>query len=177
MIQKDWVMIGRDIQNAVYKFKYPKSEIMHESKKENFRKDGFMAESKVAPTILPSPAILESYEEIMPGSVKQLLDAAKSEQLHRQKMENISARFLYIKMLFLCSVIITVIVLMAINQYYLYASTIIFAVALLALYKLNFQTIKINEEKKNNTTINNTPKHTHYKRKYYSKKRYVSKEK
>jgi uncharacterized membrane protein len=38
--------------------------------------------------ILPSPGILESYEEIAPGSVNKILDMAKSEQDHRHAWEN-----------------------------------------------------------------------------------------
>ena len=38
--------------------------------------------------ILPAPGILESYEEISPGSVKLILEMAKSEQDHRHNWEN-----------------------------------------------------------------------------------------
>jgi uncharacterized membrane protein len=38
--------------------------------------------------ILPAPGILESYEEISPGSVKIIMDMAKTEQAHRHKWEN-----------------------------------------------------------------------------------------
>lgn len=38
--------------------------------------------------ILPAPGILESYEEISPGSVKIIMDMAKTEQMHRHEWEN-----------------------------------------------------------------------------------------
>lgn len=38
--------------------------------------------------ILPSPGILESYEEISPGSVNKILEMAKQEQDHRHAWEN-----------------------------------------------------------------------------------------
>ncbi len=38
--------------------------------------------------ILPSPGILESYEEIAEGSVNKILDMAKLEQEHRHAWEN-----------------------------------------------------------------------------------------
>jgi len=37
---------------------------------------------------LPSPGILESYEEISEGSVKKIIDMAESEQQHRHSWEN-----------------------------------------------------------------------------------------
>lgn len=48
------------------------------SNKETFRQNN----------ILPAPGILESYEEISPGSVKIIMDMAKTEQEHRQQWEN-----------------------------------------------------------------------------------------
>lgn len=38
--------------------------------------------------ILPAPGILESYEEISPGAVKQILELVQDEQNHRHKWEN-----------------------------------------------------------------------------------------
>ncbi len=38
--------------------------------------------------ILPSPGVLESYEEIAPGSVNKILEMAKLEQEHRHAWEN-----------------------------------------------------------------------------------------
>lgn len=38
--------------------------------------------------ILPAPGILESYEEIAPGSVNKILEMAKEEQEHRHSWEN-----------------------------------------------------------------------------------------
>lgn len=38
--------------------------------------------------IIPSPGILESYEEIAPGSAGKIVDMAKLEQEHRHKWEN-----------------------------------------------------------------------------------------
>ncbi len=38
--------------------------------------------------ILPSPGILESYEEIAPGSVSKIVEMAKLEQEHRHAWEN-----------------------------------------------------------------------------------------
>ncbi|MCE2993748.1 MAG: DUF2335 domain-containing protein [Alphaproteobacteria bacterium] len=38
--------------------------------------------------ILPAPGILESYEEISPGSVKTIISIVKSEQDHRHRWEN-----------------------------------------------------------------------------------------
>ena len=38
--------------------------------------------------VLPSPAMLESYEEIAPGAVSKIVDMAKKEQAQRHKWEN-----------------------------------------------------------------------------------------
>lgn len=38
--------------------------------------------------ILPPPGILESYDEIAPGSVKKIIDMVTKEQEHRHKWEN-----------------------------------------------------------------------------------------
>jgi uncharacterized membrane protein len=38
--------------------------------------------------VLPAPGILESYEEIAPGSVQKIIAMATSEQEHRHKWEN-----------------------------------------------------------------------------------------
>ena len=38
--------------------------------------------------VLPAPGILESYEEIAPGSVQKIIAMAASEQEHRHKWEN-----------------------------------------------------------------------------------------
>lgn len=49
--------------------------------------DGYRADSRPH-NILPSPGILESYEEIAEGSVNKILDMAKLEQEHRHAWEN-----------------------------------------------------------------------------------------
>jgi uncharacterized membrane protein len=38
--------------------------------------------------VLPSPGILESYEELAPGSVNKIIEMASLEQEHRQRWEN-----------------------------------------------------------------------------------------
>lgn len=38
--------------------------------------------------ILPPPGILESYDEIAPGSVKQIMEMVQKEQEHRHRWEN-----------------------------------------------------------------------------------------
>ncbi len=48
---------------------------------------GFRAEPR-AHNILPSAGVLESYEEIAPGSVNKILEMAKLEQEHRHAWEN-----------------------------------------------------------------------------------------
>jgi uncharacterized membrane protein len=53
----------------------------------NQRDYGFRSEPR-AHNILPSPGILESYEEIAPGSVNKILEMAKLEQEHRHIWEN-----------------------------------------------------------------------------------------
>lgn len=50
-------------------------------------KDGFMEYSKNYSSILPSPAILESYEELCPGFIEKILDRVKEEQHNRHKIE------------------------------------------------------------------------------------------
>ncbi len=52
-------------------------------------KDGFMAYSKANPSVFPSPAILESYEEIYPGFVNILVNMVEKEQKHRHKIEKL----------------------------------------------------------------------------------------
>jgi uncharacterized membrane protein len=75
---------------------------MHERKRfnprnnnRNRRFDGAQASTQSPrPThILPSPGILESYEELVPGASKIILEMAKKEQEHRHKLdqENIKA--------------------------------------------------------------------------------------
>lgn len=59
-------------------------------------RDGFMEHSRSAASILPSPAILESYEEIAPGMVEQLVEMVKAEQKHRQGLENKYAKTIVI---------------------------------------------------------------------------------
>ncbi|CAK6544657.1 MAG: hypothetical protein IRF16MM_00795 [Candidatus Midichloria mitochondrii] len=49
-------------------------------------RDGFMKQSKIS-SILPSPAMLESYEEIAPGIVDKLVDLVEKEQKHRHSLE------------------------------------------------------------------------------------------
>ena len=48
--------------------------------------DGFLKQSKSS-EILPSPATLESYEEICPGIVEKLVGMAEKGQLHRHQLE------------------------------------------------------------------------------------------
>jgi len=54
--------------------------------------DGFMKQSK-AYEILPSPAMLESYEEIAPGIVDKLITLVQKEQAHRHKLEENNLRY------------------------------------------------------------------------------------
>lgn len=60
-----------------YKNKKSKAEI----------KDGFMSHSKALGSVLPSPAILESYWEIDPNIVPELIEMVKKEQVHRHNLE------------------------------------------------------------------------------------------
>lgn len=52
------------------------------------KRDGFLGESKSLGSMLPSPAILESYEEVRPGTVDDLVAMVKKEQKHRHAYEN-----------------------------------------------------------------------------------------
>ena len=56
-------------------------------------RDGFMKQSKALSSILPSPAILESYEEIHPGMVAKLIKIVEKEQSHRHLLERIKLRY------------------------------------------------------------------------------------
>lgn len=51
------------------------------------KKDGFLGESRSLGAMLPSPAILESYEEVRPGTVDDLVTMVKKEQKHRHAHE------------------------------------------------------------------------------------------
>ena len=51
-------------------------------------RDGFMTHSRENPSILPSPAILESYEEVSPGIVDKLVEMVEKEQRYRQRLED-----------------------------------------------------------------------------------------
>ncbi len=67
-----------------------KSSTYHHNKRHDRKhsvQDGFMEHSRTNQSILPSPAILESYEEISPGIVEKLVDLVKQEQKHRQNLE------------------------------------------------------------------------------------------
>lgn len=55
------------------------------TKHRNFRDKNYEIRSH---NILPAPSILESYEEIAPGSVNKILEMAKAEQEHRHAWEN-----------------------------------------------------------------------------------------
>lgn len=59
----------------------------HRSSDTKTVKDGFMGYSRANPSILPSPAILESYEEISPGMVDKLVEMVEKEQKHRHRLE------------------------------------------------------------------------------------------
>ena len=50
-------------------------------------RDGFISHSKELSHILPSPAMLESYEELHPGMIEKLLSMVEKEQLHRHNLE------------------------------------------------------------------------------------------
>ena len=54
--------------------------------------DGFMNQSKVS-SILPSPAMLESYEEVAPGIVDKLVNLVEKEQKHRHDLEEKSIKY------------------------------------------------------------------------------------
>ena len=49
--------------------------------------------SRNASNILPSSRVLESYEDIAPGSVNKLIDMAKKEQEHRHAWQDKYLRF------------------------------------------------------------------------------------
>ena len=61
------------------------------SKSDKNVRDGFMNQSK-ASSILPSPAMLESYEEIAPGIVDKLVNLVEKEQKHRHALEEKSIK-------------------------------------------------------------------------------------
>lgn len=49
--------------------------------------DGYMSQSRSLSAVLPSPTTLESYEEIKPGMVDELMELIKKEQHHRHLLE------------------------------------------------------------------------------------------
>ncbi len=49
--------------------------------------DGYASQSKILTSVFPSPAILESYAEVDPNIVPQLIEMVKKEQLHRHSLE------------------------------------------------------------------------------------------
>ncbi|MDJ1407761.1 MAG: DUF2335 domain-containing protein [Candidatus Midichloria sp.] len=55
-------------------------------------RDGFMRQSKIS-SILPSPAMLESYEEIAPGIVDKLVNLVEKEQKHRHALEEKAVKY------------------------------------------------------------------------------------
>ncbi|MDJ1258081.1 MAG: DUF2335 domain-containing protein [Candidatus Midichloria sp.] len=55
-------------------------------------RDGFMKQSKIS-SILPSPAMLESYEEIAPGIVDKLVNLVEKEQKHRHALEEKAVKY------------------------------------------------------------------------------------
>ena len=55
------------------------------------RKNTSLHSNKVTqdkPNPVPAPAILESYEEIAPGSASKIVEIVKKEQIHRHKLES-----------------------------------------------------------------------------------------
>jgi len=50
-------------------------------------KASFLEQSKELSDVLPSPAMLESFEEIHPGMVGELLQMVQKEQSHRHRLE------------------------------------------------------------------------------------------
>lgn len=56
-------------------------------KNSNKKRDGFLEKSRSLGDMLPAPAILESYEEIKPGMVDELITMVKKEQKHRHAHE------------------------------------------------------------------------------------------
>lgn len=56
-------------------------------KESDKKRDGFLQKSKSLGDMLPAPAILESYEEVRPGTVDDLINIIKKEQKHRQAQE------------------------------------------------------------------------------------------
>ncbi|MFI4984109.1 MAG: DUF2335 domain-containing protein [Rickettsiales bacterium] len=58
---------------------------MREQRSRNYREQNYEIRSH---NILPAPSILESYEEIAPGSVDKIMEMAKAEQEHRHSWEN-----------------------------------------------------------------------------------------
>lgn len=54
--------------------------------------DGFMSKSKNLDSIFPSPAVLESYEEVKPGTVDRMIKMVEREQKHRHNLEMAHAK-------------------------------------------------------------------------------------
>lgn len=62
-------------------------EKMNNEKNKTLTFDELENYNKISDGILPSPAILESYEEISPGFVEKIVDVIKKEQEHRHQFE------------------------------------------------------------------------------------------
>jgi uncharacterized membrane protein len=74
------------MQQNKRRFKPNRSRVHNDSEANNLERE------KSAYGILPAPGILESYEEISPGSVSKILELVKKEQKHRQFMEAMNVR-------------------------------------------------------------------------------------
>ena len=74
------------MQQNKRRFNHNRNRVRNDSEASNPERE------KSAYGILPAPGILESYEEISPGSVSKILELVKKEQSHRQFMEALNIR-------------------------------------------------------------------------------------